>query len=95
MAKRGVQRALGVILECLRSSEGRHHRIPGELLDGSSGRLDLRAHCVVEPLESRAGPLGVLFTRGSRRVDEICEQDRGELALGVVRHGPSLAQNRP
>ena len=41
--QRGVQRALGVVLERLRRSEGSHHRIPGELLDGSSGALDLRA----------------------------------------------------
>ena len=54
-----------------------------------------RAHRVVEALQAGARPFGILLARGRGRVDEIREEDRGELALGVIGHVPSLAQNRP
>ena len=80
-----------MVLQGLRHAEGCHHRVPGELLDGSSGALDFGAHLVVEALEAGARPFRILVARGRGRVDEIREQDRRELALGMVGHRPSLA----
>ena len=54
---------------------------------------DLVGHRIVEPFEASARALGILFFRGSRRPDEIGEEDGGQLSLGaLVRHGRSLAQ---
>jgi hypothetical protein len=80
-----------MVLERLRRSECGHHRVPCELFDRSSGSLDLGAHRVVEALETGARPFGILVACGRGRVDEIRKQDRRELALGMVGHGPSLA----
>jgi hypothetical protein len=61
--ERGVQRALGVILQRVRSSERSHHCIAGELLDGASGVGDLGGHRLVEPVERDPRSLGILRRR--------------------------------
>src|SRR5438445_863167 len=85
--KRSMERALGVVLERLGRTERRHHGVPGELLDRPSGRFDLRGHRVVEALQARTGSLWILIARCRRRVDQIREENRGQLALGVLGHG--------
>ena len=80
--ERGVQCALGVVLERLRDAEDGHDRVAGELLDRSAGTADLVGHRVVEALEQDARPLRILLIGERRRADEVGEQHSGQLALG-------------
>jgi hypothetical protein len=79
--QRGANRALRVVLVRLRDPEGGHHGVAGELLDDPT----VRRHAVRDALEVRlhAAPhdlgIGTRYERGG--VDEIDEQDRGELAF--------------
>src|SRR5262249_34963787 len=76
----------GVVLKRLRGAEGRHHRLPCELLDRAACCLDLGGHRVVEALEACAGALRILLAGERRRASEIGEEDRGQLPLlGHVR----------
>ena len=77
----GPNGALGVVLVRLRDPEGGHHSVAGELLDDPA----VRGHAVRDALEVRlhAPPhdLGIGAGDERGRVDEIDEQDRGELAF--------------
>ena len=83
--QRGMQRALRVILERRRRAEHRHDRVSCELLDGPACDLDLRGHRVVEAVEHRPRPFGILRRAELSRPDEIGEDDRGELPFAFVR----------
>ena len=85
--ERGVECALGVVLERLGDAEDGHDRVAGELLDRPAGALDLVGHRVVEALEQDARPLGILLLGERRRADEVGEEHSGQLALG----GPHVA----
>ena len=80
--ERGVQCALGVVLERIRDAEDGHDGVAGELLDRPAGTPDLLRHRVVEAFEQHACPLGVLLVRERRRTDEVGEEHSGQLALG-------------
>ena len=82
-----MQRALGVILERSRSTEHRHHRVAGELLDRAARELDLLAHRVVEALELRTHALGIAIAGVRGRADEVGEENGDELALLARAHG--------
>jgi hypothetical protein len=73
--------ALGVVLVRLGDAEGRHHRVAGELLDDPA----VRDHAVRDALEvglhTTAHDLGIGARDERGRVDEVHEQDRGELAF--------------
>ena len=68
-----------MVFERFRRAERGHDRIPRELLDRPSCRLDLGGHRVVEALQPGAGALGILVAGGRGRVDEVGEEDGGEL----------------
>ena len=96
--ERGVQGPLDVVLLCGRDAERGHDRVPGELLDGAAGSLDLVGHRVVEAIEQHARALGVLRGAERRRADEVGEQRGGELALraiGVRRHAELMSVVQP
>ena len=59
--ERRVESALGMVLERGRSAERRHDGVARELLDRPAGRLDLGRHRVVEPVEQRPRPFGILL----------------------------------
>jgi len=85
--ERGVQRPLRVVLERRRCSEGRHHGVAGELLEGAACALDLIRHRRVEAVEERPRALGILLAELGR-AHEVGEQHRGDLAL----HAPIVTQ---
>ena len=79
-----MQCALDVVFLGDRYAERRHHRVAGELLDRAAGAGHFFSHRVVEPVEHRPRLLGVLGAAELRRADEIGEEHRRELALGVL-----------
>ena len=77
--ERRANGALRIVLVGLRNSERGHDRVAGEFLDGSAVALDAARNLVEEPGHAPAHDLGVAGGDQRRRVDEIDEQDRGQL----------------
>jgi len=77
----GANGALGVVLVRLRDAEGRHHGVAGELLDDAAVRGDAVRDALEVGLDTATHDLGIGTGDERRRVDEIDEQDRGELAF--------------
>jgi hypothetical protein len=79
----------------LRDAEGRHHRVAGELLDDPAVRGDAARDALEVRLHAPPHHLRVGAGDERRRVHEIDEQDRGELAFHCLkcmnaRTGPEL-----
>ena len=87
-----MQGPLRVVLERGGRAERRHDRVAGELLDRTSGGLDLRRHGLVEALERGPGSLGILGAPQLGGPDQVGEEHGGHLALV---HGPSLNETTP
>ena len=79
-----VQRSLDVVLERLGHPEDGHDRVACELLDCSPSEGDLVRHCVEEPREGSAHPLGILLGDELRRAREVGEHHGGELPLAAL-----------
>ena len=58
--ERGTDRALGIVLVCLRDAERGHDGVPGEFLDGAAVGLDAALDAVEEPRHTTAGDLRIL-----------------------------------
>ena len=76
-----AHRALGVVLVRLRDPEGRHDRVTRELLDDPAVRGHAMRDLVEERLDAAAHDLGIRTGDQRGRIDEVDEQDRGELAF--------------
>ena len=83
--------ALGVVLVRLRDPEGGHDGVAGELLDDPAVRDHAVRDAVEERLDTAAHDLRIRARDERGRVDEVDEQDRGELAF----HSPSLETTGP
>jgi hypothetical protein len=70
-----------MVLERARRPEGRHHRVPGELLGRPAGTLDFLRHRLVEPVEQNTRALRILRAGKSRRADQVREQNSRQLPL--------------
>ena len=79
--ERRLDRALGVILVCLRDTEGGHDRVARELLHLPAVRLDAARDVVEEPGDAPAHDLGIARGDERRRVDEVDKENRCEFAL--------------
>src|SRR5581483_5592068 len=77
----GADGALGVVLVCERHAECRHDGVPGELLDRAAVRDDALRYLVEEAADAAADDLGIGVGDEAGRVDEIDEENGGELAL--------------
>ena len=89
LLERGERRpdgALGVVLVGERDAEGGHDRVAGELLHRAAVRDDAARHLVEEAGHLTADDLRVAAGEALGGVDEIDEQDGGELALHTT-HG--------
>ena len=89
-----MQGPLRVVLMRRRNAENGHHRIADELLDRASSPLDLRRHRVVEAIEHRPDPFGILIGCKLSRPDEVREKNRRKLPF-LSRHHPILARHPP
>ena len=89
----GTDPALGVVLVRLRDTESGHDGIAGELLDDPAVRGHAVRDAVEERLDTPPHDLRVRARYERGRVDEVDEQDRGELAFhasSVETMGPPL-----
>ena len=77
----GADGALGVVLVRLRDPERGHDRVAGELLDDPAVRDHAVRDAVEVRLDTPPHDLGVGAGDERGRVDEVDEQDRGELAF--------------
>ena len=78
----------------LRDPEGGHDGVAGELLDDPAVRDHAVRDAVEERLDTAAHDLRIRARDERGRVDEVDEQDRGELAFhasSVGTTGPALA----
>ena len=78
---RGPGRALRVVLVGLRDAERGHDRISGELLDDAAVLADGLGDGLEELVHTATHDLGVGRGDEPRGVDDVDEQDGGELAL--------------
>ena len=92
--QRHMQGPLRVVLMRRRSAENGHHRIADELLDRASSPLDFRRHRVVEAIEHRPDPFGILIGGKLSRPDEVREKNRRKLPF-LSPHHPILARHPP
>src|SRR5213596_2035853 len=79
--QRRMQSAFRMILEGGGRPEDSHDRIPCELLHCSAGALDLVRHPLVESLQAKPDPLGVLPRRERCRADQIGEKHGGQFSF--------------
>ena len=86
---------LGVVLVCERHAERRHHRVARELLDRAAVRLDPPRHSLEIAVHTLANDLRVRARHEARRVDEIREQDRCDLALHHPLHRTGRSRDYP
>jgi hypothetical protein len=75
------ERPFGVVLVGGGRAEHRHDGVAGELLDGPAGLPDFGRHRVVEAVEERSRPFGVLGVRTGGGAHEVSEEDGCELAF--------------
>ena len=87
----GANRPLCVVLVRLRDPEGRHHRVPRELLDDPAVRDHAVRDAVEERLDTAAHDLRIRARHERGRVHEVDEQHRRQLAF----HSSSVRTNRP
>ena len=85
--------ALGVVIVRERDPEHRHDRVADELLDGAAVRDQDLPHAREDAGQRSAHDLGVVRGRDFARLDDVGEEDRGELAL--LRHDGSLGVRFP
>jgi hypothetical protein len=92
-----TNRTLGIVLVRQGHAEGCHHRVAGELLDRAAMRLDAAGDNLEVAIHALANDIGIRARDESRRVDEIGEQNRGDLALHsrIVRAANRSAHHRP
>ncbi len=78
--------AFGVVLVCLRDAERREHGVAGELLDDAA----VHRHAVGDAVEELGHPpaddLRICARDELRRIDDVDEQHRCQLALYVASH---------
>ena len=80
---------LGVVLVGLRDAEGRHDGVAGELLHDPAVGDHAMGDALEEGLDTAAHDLGIGAPYEGRRIHEVDEQDRGELAF----HASSVGTN--
>jgi hypothetical protein len=76
-----AHRSLGVVLVRLRDPERGHDRVPGKLLHDPAVRRHTVRDALEEGLDTAAHDLRIGPGNEAGRIDEVDEQDRGELAF--------------
>src|SRR5207237_3441164 len=82
--ERGAHGPLGVVLVRARDAERGHDGVAGELLHGAAVVLDAACDLLEEARHPPPHDLGVAGGAEPRRVDEVGEEDGGELPLHAL-----------